>query len=219
MQLCFVFISPSGTPRKKHLALTTAEDISRGARGTLATTLAQTKCVWFGIQMGGCSRLSCKMLLFFCFLFFFLLCLHLCGIYLPQIQRRSEAHQSHWKRQLDPHHGGQEVWEPFGRKFRHPLFFFFPPAALHKVALCQFILCRPLLLFCFVFPWKQELVEYYQSHSLKESFKLLDTTLRYPYKARERSLTRASTRSPGRTRSSTALSCVPASALVWRKYE
>ncbi|KAJ4926125.1 hypothetical protein JOQ06_008308 [Pogonophryne albipinna] len=40
-----------------------------------------------------------------------------------------------------------------------------------------------------------ELVEYYQAHSLKESFKLLDTTLRYPYK-RERSLTRASTRSP-----------------------
>lgn len=44
----------------------------------------------------------------------------------------------------------------------------------------------------------QELVEYYQSHSLKESFKLLDTTLRYPYKSRERSLTRASTRSPGK---------------------
>ncbi|XP_061553641.1 guanine nucleotide exchange factor VAV2 isoform X2 [Phycodurus eques] len=41
-----------------------------------------------------------------------------------------------------------------------------------------------------------ELVEYYQSHSLKESFKLLDTTLRYPYKAKERSLTRTSTRSP-----------------------
>uniref|UniRef100_A0A3B3UYX0 Vav guanine nucleotide exchange factor 2 n=1 Tax=Poecilia latipinna TaxID=48699 RepID=A0A3B3UYX0_9TELE len=41
-----------------------------------------------------------------------------------------------------------------------------------------------------------ELVEYYQSHSLKESFKLLDTTLRHPYKSRERSLTRASTRSP-----------------------
>uniref|UniRef100_A0AAX7SH15 Vav 2 guanine nucleotide exchange factor n=1 Tax=Astatotilapia calliptera TaxID=8154 RepID=A0AAX7SH15_ASTCA len=41
-----------------------------------------------------------------------------------------------------------------------------------------------------------ELVEYYQSHSLKESFKLLDTTLRYPYKSRERSLTRANTRSP-----------------------
>uniref|UniRef100_A0AAQ5XTW9 Vav 2 guanine nucleotide exchange factor n=1 Tax=Amphiprion ocellaris TaxID=80972 RepID=A0AAQ5XTW9_AMPOC len=38
-----------------------------------------------------------------------------------------------------------------------------------------------------------ELVEYYQTHSLKESFKLLDTTLRYPYKSRERSLTRAST--------------------------
>ncbi|XP_061657099.1 guanine nucleotide exchange factor VAV2 isoform X7 [Syngnathoides biaculeatus] len=41
-----------------------------------------------------------------------------------------------------------------------------------------------------------ELVEYYQSHSLKESFKLLDTTLRYPYKAKERSLTRTSTHSP-----------------------
>uniref|UniRef100_A0A8C2XRF7 Vav guanine nucleotide exchange factor 2 n=1 Tax=Cyclopterus lumpus TaxID=8103 RepID=A0A8C2XRF7_CYCLU len=42
-----------------------------------------------------------------------------------------------------------------------------------------------------------ELVEYYQAHSLKESFKLLDTTLRFPYKSKERSLTRASTRSPG----------------------
>ncbi|XP_056287761.1 guanine nucleotide exchange factor VAV2 isoform X7 [Pseudoliparis swirei] len=41
-----------------------------------------------------------------------------------------------------------------------------------------------------------ELVEYYQAHSLKESFKLLDTTLRIPYKSKERSLTRASTRSP-----------------------
>ncbi|XP_037547992.1 guanine nucleotide exchange factor VAV2 [Nematolebias whitei] len=41
-----------------------------------------------------------------------------------------------------------------------------------------------------------ELVEYYQSHSLKESFKLLDTTLRYPYKTRERLLSRTSTRSP-----------------------
>lgn len=45
---------------------------------------------------------------------------------------------------------------------------------------------------------QQELVEYYQLHSLKESFKLLDTTLRYPYKSRERSLTRANTRSPGK---------------------
>uniref|UniRef100_A0A8C6P3M5 Vav guanine nucleotide exchange factor 2 n=1 Tax=Nothobranchius furzeri TaxID=105023 RepID=A0A8C6P3M5_NOTFU len=44
-----------------------------------------------------------------------------------------------------------------------------------------------------------ELVEYYQSHSLKESFKSLDTTLRYPYKSRERSLSRASTRSPAAT--------------------
>ncbi|KAG7269360.1 hypothetical protein CRUP_008821 [Coryphaenoides rupestris] len=41
-----------------------------------------------------------------------------------------------------------------------------------------------------------ELVEYYQAHSLKESFKLLDTTLRCPYKSKERSLTRTSTRSP-----------------------
>lgn len=54
---------------------------------------------------------------------------------------------------------------------------------------CLFILSQPT---------QQELVEYYQTHSLKESFKLLDTTLRYPYKSRERSLTRASTRSPGR---------------------
>ncbi|MBN3273206.1 VAV2 factor, partial [Polyodon spathula] len=43
-----------------------------------------------------------------------------------------------------------------------------------------------------------ELVEYYQIHSLKESFKLLDTTLRYPYKSRERSTSRANTRSPGK---------------------
>ncbi|XP_062410815.1 guanine nucleotide exchange factor VAV2 isoform X2 [Sardina pilchardus] len=41
-----------------------------------------------------------------------------------------------------------------------------------------------------------ELVEYYQSHSLKESFKLLDTTLRHPYKSRERSLSRSLSRSP-----------------------
>lgn len=45
---------------------------------------------------------------------------------------------------------------------------------------------------------QQELVEYYQSHSLKESFKLLDTTLRYPYKTRERLLSRTSPRSPGK---------------------
>uniref|UniRef100_A0A673H4Z1 Guanine nucleotide exchange factor VAV2-like n=1 Tax=Sinocyclocheilus rhinocerous TaxID=307959 RepID=A0A673H4Z1_9TELE len=47
-------------------------------------------------------------------------------------------------------------------------------------------------------PKVQELVEYYQSHSLKESFKLLDTTLRYPYKSRERSSSRTNTRSPGK---------------------
>ncbi|KAI1900595.1 hypothetical protein AGOR_G00051540 [Albula goreensis] len=41
-----------------------------------------------------------------------------------------------------------------------------------------------------------ELVEYYQTHSLKESFKLLDTTLRYPYRSQDRSNSRSSTRSP-----------------------
>uniref|UniRef100_A0A8C1D398 Vav 2 guanine nucleotide exchange factor n=1 Tax=Cyprinus carpio carpio TaxID=630221 RepID=A0A8C1D398_CYPCA len=41
-----------------------------------------------------------------------------------------------------------------------------------------------------------ELVEYYQNHSLKESFKLLDTTLRYPYKSKERLSSRTNTRSP-----------------------
>ncbi|XP_054945362.1 guanine nucleotide exchange factor VAV2 [Physeter macrocephalus] len=41
-----------------------------------------------------------------------------------------------------------------------------------------------------------ELVEYYQCHSLKESFKQLDTTLKYPYKSRERVASRASSRSP-----------------------
>ncbi|XP_074250640.1 guanine nucleotide exchange factor VAV2 isoform X5 [Saimiri boliviensis] len=41
-----------------------------------------------------------------------------------------------------------------------------------------------------------ELVEYYQCHSLKESFKQLDTTLKYPYKSRERSASRASSRAP-----------------------
>uniref|UniRef100_A0A8C6JQ76 Uncharacterized protein n=1 Tax=Melopsittacus undulatus TaxID=13146 RepID=A0A8C6JQ76_MELUD len=48
-------------------------------------------------------------------------------------------------------------------------------------------------------PPSQELVEYYQSHSLKESFKQLDTTLKYPYKSRERSTSRTFTRSPGKT--------------------
>ncbi|XP_028714551.1 guanine nucleotide exchange factor VAV2 isoform X4 [Peromyscus leucopus] len=41
-----------------------------------------------------------------------------------------------------------------------------------------------------------ELVEYYQCHSLKESFKQLDTTLKFPYKSRERAATRVSSRSP-----------------------
>lgn len=43
----------------------------------------------------------------------------------------------------------------------------------------------------------QELVEYYQCHSLKESFKQLDTTLKFPYKSRERATTRSSSRSSG----------------------
>ncbi|KAF5920532.1 hypothetical protein HPG69_010511 [Diceros bicornis minor] len=41
-----------------------------------------------------------------------------------------------------------------------------------------------------------ELVEYYQCHSLKESFKQLDTTLKYPYRSRERAASRACSRSP-----------------------
>ncbi|XP_053551682.1 guanine nucleotide exchange factor VAV2 [Bombina bombina] len=41
-----------------------------------------------------------------------------------------------------------------------------------------------------------ELVEYYQTHSLKESFKQLDTTLKYPYKLRSGSSSRPATRSP-----------------------
>lgn len=44
----------------------------------------------------------------------------------------------------------------------------------------------------------QELVDYYQGHSLKESFKQLDTTLKYPYKSRERSASRTLVRSPGK---------------------
>lgn len=47
--------------------LTTAEDINQETCGILATSLVQTKCVWFAIQMGGCSCSSCKM---FFFLFF-----------------------------------------------------------------------------------------------------------------------------------------------------
>lgn len=41
-----------------------------------------------------------------------------------------------------------------------------------------------------------ELVEYYQCHSLKESFKQLDTALKHPYKSCERAAPRASSRSP-----------------------
>ncbi|KAF7237279.1 Guanine nucleotide exchange factor VAV2 [Varanus komodoensis] len=47
-----------------------------------------------------------------------------------------------------------------------------------------------------------ELVEYYQNHSLKESFKQLDTTLKYPYKSRERTASRTLPRSPGKKRTS-----------------
>ncbi|XP_053329496.1 guanine nucleotide exchange factor VAV2 isoform X2 [Spea bombifrons] len=41
-----------------------------------------------------------------------------------------------------------------------------------------------------------ELVEYYQTHSLKESFKLLDTTLKYPFKQRSGPSSRTAPRSP-----------------------
>ncbi|GCB83371.1 hypothetical protein scyTo_0023464, partial [Scyliorhinus torazame] len=39
-----------------------------------------------------------------------------------------------------------------------------------------------------------ELVEYYQTHSLKESFKQLDTALRFPYKQRDRTIQRSNSR-------------------------
>ncbi|XP_069788150.1 guanine nucleotide exchange factor VAV2 isoform X4 [Narcine bancroftii] len=39
-----------------------------------------------------------------------------------------------------------------------------------------------------------ELVEYYQTHSLKESFKQLDTALRFPYKQRDRTVQRSNSR-------------------------
>lgn len=39
-----------------------------------------------------------------------------------------------------------------------------------------------------------ELVEYYQTHSLKESFKQLDTVLRFPYKQRDRTVQRSNSR-------------------------
>ncbi|XP_067868104.1 guanine nucleotide exchange factor VAV2 isoform X1 [Heterodontus francisci] len=41
-----------------------------------------------------------------------------------------------------------------------------------------------------------ELVEYYQTHSLKESFKQLDTALRFPYKQRDRTVLRSNSRTP-----------------------
>lgn len=34
-----------------------------------------------------------------------------------QIQWWSKTHQSCWKRQLDSHHWGQEVWESFGKSY------------------------------------------------------------------------------------------------------
>lgn len=72
----------------------------------------------------------------------------------------------------------------------------------------------------------QELVEYYQCHSLRESFKQLDTTLKYPYKSRERAASRASSRSPGNAHAHLAHQCppggvssilLPTSQLPWRK--
>ncbi|XP_041049947.1 guanine nucleotide exchange factor VAV2 [Carcharodon carcharias] len=41
-----------------------------------------------------------------------------------------------------------------------------------------------------------ELVEYYQTHSLKESFKQLDTALRFPYKQRDKTIQRSNSRTP-----------------------
>ncbi|XP_048469494.1 guanine nucleotide exchange factor VAV2 isoform X2 [Rhincodon typus] len=42
-----------------------------------------------------------------------------------------------------------------------------------------------------------ELVEYYQTHSLKESFKQLDTALRFPYKQRDKAVQRSNSRTSG----------------------
>uniref|UniRef100_UPI00398F13F6 guanine nucleotide exchange factor VAV2 isoform X3 n=1 Tax=Pristiophorus japonicus TaxID=55135 RepID=UPI00398F13F6 len=47
-----------------------------------------------------------------------------------------------------------------------------------------------------------ELVEYYQTHSLKESFKQLDTALRFPYKQRDRTVQRSNSRTPASSSSS-----------------
>lgn len=107
---------------------------------------------------------------------------------LSQVQRGSEAHQGGGEGQLDSHHGSQEVRKPAGMSLK-PLG---PCGRLLPVvqSIARPSAPRPL----------QELVEYYQSHSLKESFKQLDTTLKYPYKSRERSTSRTFTRSPGKTR-------------------
>ncbi|XP_072343921.1 LOW QUALITY PROTEIN: guanine nucleotide exchange factor VAV2-like [Scyliorhinus torazame] len=47
-----------------------------------------------------------------------------------------------------------------------------------------------------------ELVEYYQTHSLKESFKQLDTALRFPYKQRDRTIQRSNSRNAAPSSSS-----------------
>ncbi|XP_069788141.1 guanine nucleotide exchange factor VAV2 isoform X3 [Narcine bancroftii] len=47
-----------------------------------------------------------------------------------------------------------------------------------------------------------ELVEYYQTHSLKESFKQLDTALRFPYKQRDRTVQRSNSRTAASSSSS-----------------
>ncbi|XP_032904936.1 guanine nucleotide exchange factor VAV2 isoform X2 [Amblyraja radiata] len=47
-----------------------------------------------------------------------------------------------------------------------------------------------------------ELVEYYQTHSLKESFKQLDTVLRFPYKQRDRTVQRSNSRTQATSSSS-----------------
>ncbi|XP_072422226.1 guanine nucleotide exchange factor VAV2 isoform X2 [Chiloscyllium punctatum] len=47
-----------------------------------------------------------------------------------------------------------------------------------------------------------ELVEYYQTHSLKESFKQLDTALRFPYKQRDKAVQRSNSRTSASSSSS-----------------
>lgn len=184
--------------------LTTAGDISQETCGILATTLAQTKCVWFAIQMGGCSRSNCKTFLCFYSSFFFSLSVVFTFYrFNDEVKHIKVIEKDSWIHITEAKKFESLLVNHVPTPIRFSFCFF-----AQQICTGSFFVdlsCAPSakVLFCLffvvvIFLQQQELVEYYQSHSLKESFKLLDTTLRYPYKSRERSLTRASTRSPGR---------------------